>query len=157
MTPKQARRLAESEFEDGPAPDRTALTQALLEALGDIAAHEEALAVQARRIAKLEAALRQKDWDFAEEQTLRIGVEERFEKYIPDQLSTTQVAAMMGVSRPFVCSLIDSGKLPGRKVGKHRRVDRRDFFAFHRKWGAERESAMAELSATGEDESDGQD
>lgn len=50
MTPEQARRLAESALKDGPAPDRAALAQALLEALDDIAAHEEALAVQVKRV-----------------------------------------------------------------------------------------------------------
>ncbi len=39
-TPAQARRLAESAFKDGPAPDVTALAHALLLALDDIAARE---------------------------------------------------------------------------------------------------------------------
>lgn len=193
MKAKTARRLAESEFEDGPAPNRPALAEALLEALdreaelegeleqlanrrletscalqdeveklghsladamGQIEAIQGANATHMARVEKLEAALRQKDWDFAEEQTLRIGLEEWFEKYIPDQLSATQVAAMMGVSRSRVCELIDRGHLPGRKVGEHRRVNRRDFFTYHRNLEARQESAMAELAAFGEDESD---
>ena len=41
-------------------------------------------------------------------------------------MTTQQVARLLGVSRPFVVKLIDDGKLPGHKVGTHRRVYTRD-------------------------------
>lgn len=43
-----------------------------------------------------------------------------------EEMTTQQVARLLGVSRPFVVKLIDDGKLPGHKVGTHRRVYTRD-------------------------------
>ena len=45
------------------------------------------------------------------------------------------MANLLGVSRPFVVKLIDDGKLPGHKVGTHRRVYTRDAHAFKEKRG----------------------
>ena len=47
--------------------------------------------------------------------TLRIGAH-------PHMLSPEQVGRELGVSRPFVYKLLDSGELPFAKVGSHRRV-----------------------------------
>lgn len=47
-----------------------------------------------------------------------------------EEMTTQQVARLLGVSRPFVVKLIDEGKLPGHKVGTHRRVYARDAHAF---------------------------
>jgi excisionase family DNA binding protein len=40
----------------------------------------------------------------------------------PDSLTTEQAATVLGVPRPTVVRMIDSGKLPARMVGTHRRV-----------------------------------
>jgi excisionase family DNA binding protein len=40
----------------------------------------------------------------------------------PENLTTEQAAAVLGVSRPTVVRLVESGKLPARMVGTHRRL-----------------------------------
>lgn len=47
-----------------------------------------------------------------------------------DEMTTQQVANLLGVSRPFVVKLIDEGRLNGHKVGTHRRVFTRDAVAY---------------------------
>jgi excisionase family DNA binding protein len=41
---------------------------------------------------------------------------------LPKEMTTTQAAAFLDVSRPFVIKLIERGELPCRMVGKHRRL-----------------------------------
>jgi excisionase family DNA binding protein len=41
---------------------------------------------------------------------------------LPREMTTTQAAAFLDVSRPFVIKLIQRGELPCRMVGKHRRI-----------------------------------
>lgn len=55
-----------------------------------------------------------------------------------EEMTTQQVANLLGVSRPFVVKLIDEGKLPGHKVGTHRRVYTRDAIAYKEKMGHQR-------------------
>lgn len=52
-----------------------------------------------------------------------------------EEMTTQQVANLLGVSRPFVVKLIDEGRLPGHKVGTHRRVYTRDAHAYKQKMG----------------------
>ena len=53
----------------------------------------------------------------------------------PENLTTEQAAAVLGVSRPTVVRLIESGKLPARMVGTHRRLTLGDVLA-HREASA---------------------
>lgn len=55
----------------------------------------------------------------------------------PEDLTTEQAAAVLGVSRPTVVRLVESGKLPARMVGTHRRLSLRDVLA-HREASAKR-------------------
>jgi len=60
-------------------------------------------------------------------------------------LTTQQVAERLGVSRPHVVSLIESGKLRGAKVGTHRRVLLADLEAYQAREAAHRSKALTAL------------
>jgi excisionase family DNA binding protein len=60
-------------------------------------------------------------------------------------LTTQQVAERLGVSRPHVVSLIESGKLRGAKVGTHRRVLLADLEAYQACENAHRSKALTAL------------
>jgi excisionase family DNA binding protein len=60
-------------------------------------------------------------------------------------LTTQQVAERLGVSRPHVVSLIESGKLVGTKVGTHRRVLLKDLEAYQSRETASRSIALTAL------------
>ena len=48
------------------------------------------------------------------------------------EVSTGVAADLLGVSRPHVAKLVDSGLLKGRKINRHRRVRLADVMAFKR-------------------------
>ena len=60
-------------------------------------------------------------------------------------LTTQQVAERLGVSRPHVVSLIESGKLRGAKVGTHRRVLPADLETYRARENARRSKALTTL------------
>lgn len=67
---------------------------------------------------------------------------------LPDnQIVTTQRAAnLLGMSRPFFISLLETGAMAYHRVGNQRRVYLRDVLEFARKRDEERQAALDRLS-----------
>lgn len=63
-----------------------------------------------------------------------------------EYLTTQQAAEILGVSRPFVVGLLDSGELRRHMVGKHRRVLAEDVLAYRKRRISERRAAVRALA-----------
>lgn len=62
------------------------------------------------------------------------------------ELTTQEVADFLNVSRPYVVKLVESGKLPARKVGTRRRVAFEDLIRFDEEDRKTRRAALDELT-----------
>lgn len=62
------------------------------------------------------------------------------------ELSTQEAAGFLNVSRPFVVKQIDEGRLPCRKVGRHRRILFEDLMAYQQALHEETETALQALA-----------
>lgn len=80
----------------------------------------------------------------AQGQAVVLSVEE-------EEMTTQQAADLLSVSRPYLIGLLESGEMPFRKVGKHRRIRRRDVLAYKEKADGDAERAYAELVALGQE------
>jgi excisionase family DNA binding protein len=67
------------------------------------------------------------------------------------QLTTQEVADLLGISRPTVVKLCEEGEIRYTKPGRHRRVLLRDALAYQETQRQRRSAALAEIAAVGED------
>ncbi len=67
-------------------------------------------------------------------------------------LTTQQAAELLGVSRPTVIRLLESGSVPFERVGTHRKLLLRDVVAFREQRRTQQYEALAALETLGEDE-----
>ena len=62
------------------------------------------------------------------------------------ELTTQEAAAFLNVSRPFVIKEIEAGKIPHRKVGRHRRVAFVDLVKYQRASHTASDQALQDLA-----------
>lgn len=62
------------------------------------------------------------------------------------QLTTQRTADLLGVSRPHLIKLLESGELPYHKAGSHRRIYLRDLVAYKKRRDAERKEALNRIA-----------
>lgn len=63
------------------------------------------------------------------------------------ELTTQQAADILNVSRPFLVNqLLETGQIPFKKTGTHRRIDFDDLMEFKQRRDTERKRALRELS-----------
>ena len=67
---------------------------------------------------------------------------------VPEQthLTTQRAANILGVSRPHVVKLLDSGVIPFHKTGSHRRVFLQDVIAYAKDRDTKRKKALDEIA-----------
>lgn len=63
-----------------------------------------------------------------------------------DELTTTQAADLLNVSRPHLVKLLKEGEIPYHKVGSHHRVRRSDVLTYKKAQRAQAEDALQALT-----------
>jgi excisionase family DNA binding protein len=62
------------------------------------------------------------------------------------EFTTVEAANFLNVSRPFVIKEIESGRLPHRKVGSHRRVAFDDLISYAQKMREQQAGALERMA-----------
>jgi excisionase family DNA binding protein len=65
----------------------------------------------------------------------------------PMEFTTQQAAAFLKISRPFLVKLLETGEIPFRKVGKHRRVRFEGVLSYKQRIDEKRLQVLAKLAA----------
>lgn len=65
---------------------------------------------------------------------------------VSQMLTTQQAADILNVSRPFLISLLDKGKIEHTKVGRHRRIKAEHLFDYKQGRDERRSHALADLA-----------
>ncbi len=65
---------------------------------------------------------------------------------LPKEMTTTQAAEFLDVSRPFIIKLTQRGELPFRKVGQHRRIPSTAVLAYREKMFQQARKAADEMA-----------
>jgi len=66
---------------------------------------------------------------------------------IRKEITTTEAADILNVSRPYFVGLLESGQIPFRSVGSRRRILSEDVMNYKNQIDAKREQTLAELAA----------
>lgn len=66
-------------------------------------------------------------------------------------LTTQEAADLLGISRPTLVRLLEAGEIPHARHGRHRRIRLADLVAYQHRARQEREAALDEMIADGED------
>lgn len=70
---------------------------------------------------------------------------------IATEITTQAAAELLGCSRPHMVKLLESGKIPFNKVGKHRRIRYEDLVAYKKEMKALQRKKLQELMGLDED------
>ena len=73
------------------------------------------------------------------------------------ELSTSQAAALLSISRPHLIKLLDEGVIPYRRVGTHRRIGLRDLSTYLSQRSAHSRDLLAQMARIAEESAGGYD